>query len=140
MKNIRKNAYGYFHGHEVMGINPSLLEALGTTDLNILLDVGFNHEVGEKSALYFNKSNNNLASLINELDLYNENIISEYSKSAKERIGECYTWNKIISDYEILFLNLNGGAYYEGDNISWRLRNKTISSNKSHVKTNGTNI
>lgn len=137
---IRENAYGYIHGHEVGGTNPSLLEALATTDLNILLDVGFNHEVGEESALYFNKSNNNLASLINELDLYNENIISEYSKNAKERIEECYTWKKIISDYEILFLNLNGGAYYEGDNISWRIRNKTISSNKSHVKTNGTNI
>ena len=25
---IRENAYGYFHGHEVGGTNPSLLEAL----------------------------------------------------------------------------------------------------------------
>ena len=30
---IRENAYGYFHGHEVGGTNPSLLEALGSTDL-----------------------------------------------------------------------------------------------------------
>ena len=36
---IRENAYGYFHGHEVGGTNPSLLEALGSTRLNLLLDV-----------------------------------------------------------------------------------------------------
>ena len=46
---IRENAYGYFHGHEVGGTNPSLLEALGSTDLNLLLDVGFNREVAEPS-------------------------------------------------------------------------------------------
>ena len=44
---IRENAYGYFHGHEVGGTNPSLLEALGCTNLNLLLDVGFNREVAE---------------------------------------------------------------------------------------------
>ena len=50
---IRENAYGYFHGHEVGGTNPSLLEALGSTDLNLLLNVGFNKEVAEDSALYW---------------------------------------------------------------------------------------
>ena len=38
---IRENAYGYFHGHEVGGTNPSLLEGLGSTEINLLLDVGF---------------------------------------------------------------------------------------------------
>ena len=42
---IRRNAYGYIHGHEVGGTNPSLLEALATTKLNLLLYVGFNKEV-----------------------------------------------------------------------------------------------
>jgi rhamnosyltransferase len=106
---IRENAYGYIHGHEVGGTNPSLLEALATTDLNLLLDVGFNKEVGEDGVLYFNKSNNNLASLIDEVDLYNENTILNYSNSAKERISQEYAWNKIISDYEERFLRENGG-------------------------------
>ena len=51
LKKIRENAYGYFHGHEVGGTNPSLLEAMGSTDLNLLLNVGFNFEVGE-DAIY----------------------------------------------------------------------------------------
>ena len=39
---IRENAYGYIHGHSVGGTNPTLLEALGSTNLNLLYDVGFN--------------------------------------------------------------------------------------------------
>ena len=53
LKKIREQAYGYFHGHEVGGTNPSLLEALASTDLNLLLDVGFNREVAEDAALYW---------------------------------------------------------------------------------------
>ena len=34
---IRENAYGYFHGHEVGGTNPSLLEALSSIDLTCCL-------------------------------------------------------------------------------------------------------
>ena len=52
IKKIRENAYGYFHGHEVGGTNPSLLEALASTKINLLLDVGFNKEVAQDSALY----------------------------------------------------------------------------------------
>ncbi len=63
LSKIRENAYGYFHGHEVGGTNPSLLEALGSTKLNLLLDVGFNHEVGEDAALYWNKEEGNLSSI-----------------------------------------------------------------------------
>ena len=33
LKKIRENAYAYFHGHTVGGTNPSLIEALGSTDL-----------------------------------------------------------------------------------------------------------
>ena len=48
LKKIRENAYAYFHGHTVGGTNPSLIEALGSTDLNLLVDVGFNKEVAER--------------------------------------------------------------------------------------------
>ena len=48
LKKIRENAYAYFHGHTVGGTNPSLIEELGSTDLNLLVDVGFNKEVAEE--------------------------------------------------------------------------------------------
>ena len=47
--------YAYFHGHTVGGTNPSLIEALGSTDLNLLVDIGFNREVAEDCALYWSK-------------------------------------------------------------------------------------
>lgn len=103
LKKIRENAYGYFHGHEVGGTNPSLLEALATTDLNLLLDVGFNREVGMDGAIYFNKEEGNLARLIdNELD---NNEISRLAVKAKDRIYDEYSWNKIIDKYEKLILS-----------------------------------
>jgi rhamnosyltransferase len=102
LKKIRENAYGYFHGHEVGGTNPSLLEALATTDLNLLFDVEFNREVGMDGAIYFNKENGNLAKLIDsELD---KNEVALLGNKAKKRINYEYSWTKIINKYEILFL------------------------------------
>ena len=42
-------------GMRLEGPNPSLLEALASTKLNLLLDVGFNREVGEDGAIYWKK-------------------------------------------------------------------------------------
>lgn len=100
---IRENAYGYFHGHEVGGTNPSLLEALGSTDLNLLLDVGFNREVAEDSALYWTKQSGNLALLIDWADGMNADEISELGKKASLRIVEAYSWQHIADEYESRF-------------------------------------
>ena len=103
LKKIRENAYGYLHGHEVGGTNPSLLEALGSTNLNLLLDVGFNKEVGQDGALYWNKDNNNLSDLINRCDEISYDKVIDLSNKAKERINEEYSWKKIIEKYELVF-------------------------------------
>lgn len=103
LKKIRENAYGYIHGHEVGGTNPSLLEALATTDLNLLLDVGFNHEVGEDSAFYWNKEDGNLSTLLDMLDTYEEVAATAYGALAKKRINDEYSWKKIVDKYEKIF-------------------------------------
>lgn len=105
LQKIRENAYGYMHGHEVGGTNPSLLEALATTDLNLLLDVGFNREVALDGALYFNKKNQSLSEIINKADILDEDEINKLEKRAKMRILEDYLWDKIVNCYEKLFLN-----------------------------------
>jgi len=61
LKKIREEAYGYLHGHEVGGTNPSLLEALGSTKLNLLLKVEFNEEVAENAALYWTKEESSVS-------------------------------------------------------------------------------
>lgn len=101
---IRENAYGYFHGHEVGGTNPSLLEALGSTELNLLLDVGFNREVALDSAIYWNKDDGNLAGLIDKTDLMSDDEIIAMGKKAKKRIKDAYSWQYICDRYEEEFL------------------------------------
>lgn len=101
---IRENAYGYFHGHEVGGTNPSLLEALGCTDLNLLLDVGFNREVAEDAALYWTKEPGNLARLIEKADTLSADEIAALGQKAKNRIATAYSWQFITDEYERLFL------------------------------------
>lgn len=99
LKKIREQAYAYFHGHEVGGTNPSLLEALASTDLNLLLDVGFNREVAEDGALYWNKGNGNLAGLIDQCEYISETERQDISLKAKKRIEEEYSWKYICDKY-----------------------------------------
>jgi rhamnosyltransferase len=103
LKKIREEAFAYFHGHEVGGTNPSLLEALASTKLNILLNVNFNKEVGREGAVYFTKERNNLSETIHRVENFEKHIIDEFSVKAKQRIAESYSWNKIVKEYEKLF-------------------------------------
>lgn len=103
LKKIRENAYAYFHGHTVGGTNPSLIEALGSTDLNLLVNVGFNKEVAEDGALYWGREEGSLSKLINKVDSLSDDEISSLGKKAKERVRKEYTWEKISGMYEELF-------------------------------------
>lgn len=101
LKYIRENAFAYFHGHEVGGTNPSLLEALESTKLNLLLDVGFNREVGEDGALYWKKDQ--LASVIDQAEQLDDQSIEDLNQKSSKRISEAFTWEKIVTDYEKVF-------------------------------------
>ena len=101
---IREQAYGYFHGHEVGGTNPSLIEALGSTELNLLLKVGFNEEVGLDSALYWTKDDGELAKLIDKADEMKAEDREALGKKAKERVKTAYSWQFICDRYAEEFL------------------------------------
>lgn len=68
------------------GTNPSLLEALGSTNLNLLLDVGFNREVAGDAALYWNKNNGNLARLIDNVEAMGANDILMLGKKHEKEL------------------------------------------------------
>lgn len=105
LKKIRENAYGYLHGHEVGGTNPSLLEALSSTNLNLLLDVGFNREVAEDCALYWNKTEGSLSNLIDKCDCESSDKIIKLGERAKKRIADEYSWQYISLQYMQVFLD-----------------------------------
>lgn len=101
---IRENAHAYLHGHEVGGTNPSLLEALGSTDLNLLLDVGFNREVAEDAALYWTKEPGSLSRLIHFADGISMRKLDLIGECAKQIINDRFSWNCISKRYRLVFL------------------------------------
>ncbi len=103
LKKIREKAYAYLHGHSVGGTNPSLLEALGSTKLNLLFDVGFNREVGEDAALYWTCEEGSLLGLIETADQMSDQQINDYGLLAKRRIENSYRWESIVNQYQELF-------------------------------------
>lgn len=104
LKKIRENAYGNFHGHTVGGTNPSLLEALGCTELNLLLDVGFNREVAQDAALYWTKDIGSLAGLIETADEMDVEQRHAFGERAKMRIRSAFSWKHINDEYRKVWM------------------------------------
>lgn len=103
LKYIRNQAFAYIHGHEVGGTNPGLLEALAQTNLNLIFNVDFNHQVAQETALYWNKEDGNLSGLIDSVD--GQVSFEDLGNAAKASMKENYTWEKIVGEYEELFLS-----------------------------------
>lgn len=104
LKKIRESAYGNFHGHTVGGTNPSLLEALASTDLNLLIDVGFNREVGQDAALYWSADDGALAKLIDQADLMSTVERMELGRKAKDRIRTAFSCSFIADEYKRIWM------------------------------------
>ncbi|URZ14843.1 beta 1-4 rhamnosyltransferase Cps2T [Clostridium felsineum] len=101
---LRSQAFAYIHGHSVGGTNPSLLEALATTKLNLLYNVIFNREVGQKATYYFDSEERNLSCLIEEVEKLSNEEIKEHGELCKNIISNKYSWKFIVEKYEKIFL------------------------------------
>ncbi len=110
LKKVRENAFAYLHGHEVGGTNPSLLEALSSTRLNLLLDVGFNREVAGEAALYWSKEQGSLSALIGRVEHLSSGDISQLGRASTEVVERRFSWRFICDEYEKLFEAIQGGA------------------------------
>ena len=71
--------------------------------MNLLLDVGFNREVGEDGALYWKKDQ--LAHVIDQAEQLDAQAIEDLNQKSSQRIAEAFTWEKIVGEYEELFLS-----------------------------------
>lgn len=112
LRKIRENAFANLHGHTVGGTNPTLLEALAATQVNLLIDVPFNREVAQDAALYWTGEEGSLARLIDRTDdpaQTDEDARRDLTQKARNRILSAYTWEKIAARYGELWREL-----YEG--------------------------
>lgn len=101
VKKIREEAFCYIHGHSVGGTNPSLLEALGSTKINLLYNVPFNKEVGEDECVYFGDDPSKLSKSIDDIELKYNGYIEELHPSLI--IESRFKWDDIVSKYENYF-------------------------------------
>ena len=97
---FRDNAYAYIHGHSAGGTNPSLLEALANTKVNILFNAVYNVEVGMTSCLYFSKQKGDLKKQIEKVEEFLPKTIEKYKNLAITRIKNEYTWKIIVDKYK----------------------------------------
>jgi rhamnosyltransferase len=104
LKQVRSKAVAYIHGHEVGGTNPSLLEALGSTQVSLIYDVSFNREVAQDAGVYFTANKGSMAVAGNQILEFTDVERSKLEVKAKSRIRMHYSWPVIIDEYERLFL------------------------------------
>jgi len=89
----------YFHGHQVGGTNPSLLEAMGSQALIVANKNDFNRAILHDDGFYFT-SPNDVKRLI-ETIIKNDNL-SKISNNMK-KIELEFNWTVIVNQYESFF-------------------------------------
>lgn len=92
----------YFHGHTVGGTNPSLLEAMGSSSLICANNNEFNSAILGTDALYF-KNSDDVTALLESIS---KSSYINFLEHNLDKIKSLYSWNKIIDDYEALFINI----------------------------------
>jgi rhamnosyltransferase len=100
LKQLRRKAYGYLHGHSVGGTNPSLVEAMGEESFILALDTVFNREVLEDGALYFEKSVEEVCKAVRRAESLPSEKIDQYRTRTQRRIEEHYNWDRIARAYK----------------------------------------
>jgi len=102
LNNLRHFSNLYFHGHTVGGTNPSLLEAMASSALICANNNEFNSTILEDDAYYFSTLND-VAKVLTDISHEDH---KDKIRNNRTKITELYTWEKIVNDYEQLFLNL----------------------------------
>jgi glycosyltransferase involved in cell wall biosynthesis len=105
-KALQQNAYCYVHATEVGGTHPALLEAMGYGNCVLTLATPENIEVVGNAALVYT----------DELDLTEKlqrvlrdgSMVHSYRHRAQERVKQHYDWDRVVDQYEKLFMEMAG--------------------------------
>lgn len=97
---LRAHAGGYFHGHQVGGTNPSLVEAMGAGSAVVAHDNLYNRWVLGAGGRYFG-TEDGCAALMDEL-LDNEAELSFMRAQTAQRFEDGFTWPHVLERYEAL--------------------------------------
>ena len=98
------NCYGYIHGHEFGGTNPTMINAIDLNCQILALDTVFNREMlDNKKSILFKKNENSISKKINEFENTYDDLIS---KNSNYILQKKYDWNFISNEYLEVFQGL----------------------------------
>ena len=98
------NCYGYIHGHEFGGTNPTMINALDLNCQILALDTVFNREMlYNKKSIFFNKNENSISNKINEFEERYDELIQN---NTSYKLPEKYDWDFISNQYLEVFQGL----------------------------------
>jgi len=89
---LRRDAYGYVHGHSVGGTKPSLVEALFHTSRVLAFDCAFNRSTLDNKGAYFS----NVAQLCERLENF---VHQEIEHKDIQLLRQRYRWGSIAKAY-----------------------------------------
>jgi len=99
---LYKNCYGYIHGHEFGGTNPTMINALDLNCNIIALDTIFNREMLEnKKSIFFDKSFISISNSIKSFEKKYNSLKNNFYKIPKK-----YNWDNIADEYLQLFIKI----------------------------------
>ena len=101
LKSLRFHARAYFHGHQVGGTNPSLVEALGAGNAVIAHDNKFNRWTAGVGQRYFDT----VDGCVDHIRSLARDDIAVFSAriAARERHAKDFRWGDVLLAYEQLF-------------------------------------
>ena len=104
LSSLYANCFGYIHGHQFGGTNPTMINALYLKCEVLALDTVFNKEMLEnKKSFFFNKNENSFINIINEFENRYDKLIY---KNSSYKLPEKYDWNFIVKQYLGVFNDL----------------------------------
>ena len=99
-----ENCFGYIHGHEFGGTNPTMINALFFNCSILALNTVFNKEMTEnKNVIFFNKS---FKSIVNSINFFEANHSELINSNVYYQISSIYNWDTIAKKYEAEFYKL----------------------------------
>ena len=101
---LYNNCFGYIHGHEFGGTNPTMINALDLNSQILALDTVFNREMlYNKKSILFKKNENSISNKINEFENTHDKLVQQ---NIKYKIQQKYDWDFISNQYLEVFQNL----------------------------------
>ena len=105
LSELYKNCFGYIHGHEYGGTNPTMINALDLNCEILALNTKFNFEMLEnKKVVYFEKS---FESIVKSIDVFEKNIKIRTFENLKYKIPLKYDWDFISDQYLSVFFSIS---------------------------------